>query len=532
MTVVLLTCLSMLCDAVFVPKKTDAAVLTLTAAGLIETFIMSAGATALTVKGLEGLKTAYDEYIGGTAAEQLEDVATEQIYLYSSNEPESSPDPDVSPSPDIADQVKGIYLTQKLFNYAKDFFQDFFGKEPEVPSSNYLVFNATEALSKINFGYSPQYDFLERWYDDTGYDFLNGSFFYDNGSKLYSIKYVHVDGDYGPFLYVRNSSSERVDVKLAQAAPGNNNLGDIADNGVYCITFNNKGELDGTSLVSRRGFSNCVVSSVNRSVYYSIPGTTIYDVSKGMNFYWSGSKMYRIISNSDGTYTYVDVNAPYVHCLDGYYNSVTDVYNDSDALTMINDRLDRIENYVRTEFPDEFPQIDYSELEVVQPNIQEIQTNYVAQYPMQQPDSLEVPSQYSDELDDVWQDAISNSNPDLAPDAAPGGNPSGTSAPDDDTSPGGSFEQPGDYALNLSDFFPFCIPSDIYMLFKGFAAEPESPSFELTLPTVSRSGGVSDNTFTIDLSILDPVASVVRVMEKIAFVFGLVVVTRKVVKGG
>lgn len=103
--------------------------------------------------------------------------------------------------------------------------------------------------------------------------------------------------------------------------------------------------------------------------------------------------------------------------------------------------------------------------------------------------------------------------------------------PDDEKTPS-EIGNLGNYALNLIDFFPFCIPRDVYLIMKYLDAEPQAPKFKWNIPTLNTGGKVEDHLVEIDLSLLNEVASIIRIMEKIAFIFGLVVLSRKIVKGG
>lgn len=81
----------------------------------------------------------------------------------------------------------------------------------------------------------------------------------------------------------------------------------------------------------------------------------------------------------------------------------------------------------------------------------------------------------------------------------------------------------GDYSLDLRDFFPFCIPYDIYALLSLLAAEPEAPYFEfdVDIPIIDFTWHI-----VIDLSPWDDVAAVLRTMELLLFIVGLGVATR------
>lgn len=82
------------------------------------------------------------------------------------------------------------------------------------------------------------------------------------------------------------------------------------------------------------------------------------------------------------------------------------------------------------------------------------------------------------------------------------------------------------YADNIQNVFPFCIPYDLRDMVKGLIAEREAPRIQWTFQ--SNLFGF-EYTFDIDLSEWDEVASILRLMELIAFVIGLAMVTRYII---
>lgn len=82
----------------------------------------------------------------------------------------------------------------------------------------------------------------------------------------------------------------------------------------------------------------------------------------------------------------------------------------------------------------------------------------------------------------------------------------------------------GDYTIDLTEFFPFCLPFDIYAFFELLAAEPEAPRFEweIQLPVMDE-----PYLFVVDLSPWNDIAQLLRNLELIAFIIGLCVVTRE-----
>lgn len=85
----------------------------------------------------------------------------------------------------------------------------------------------------------------------------------------------------------------------------------------------------------------------------------------------------------------------------------------------------------------------------------------------------------------------------------------------------------GDYTLALADFFPFCIPFDIYKMLSLLAADPVAPSF--TWQFYTPGGGTIP--IDVDLSGFNTVAAVLRAVETLAFCVGLGFVTKKLLFG-
>lgn len=86
---------------------------------------------------------------------------------------------------------------------------------------------------------------------------------------------------------------------------------------------------------------------------------------------------------------------------------------------------------------------------------------------------------------------------------------------------------PGKFAVDLKDFFPFCIPFDLYDFFSCLNADPVAPVIDWAIPLP----GGSSYPITIDLSIFDPVAKILRTMELLLFCVGLAFKTRDLIRG-
>lgn len=84
--------------------------------------------------------------------------------------------------------------------------------------------------------------------------------------------------------------------------------------------------------------------------------------------------------------------------------------------------------------------------------------------------------------------------------------------------------------LIFENKFPFCIPFDIYQFFAMFYVEKEAPHIVVPVP-FKGSNGVFSEDLTIDLSDYNYVSDVLRVMLYLLFIVGLMVATRRLIKG-
>lgn len=80
-----------------------------------------------------------------------------------------------------------------------------------------------------------------------------------------------------------------------------------------------------------------------------------------------------------------------------------------------------------------------------------------------------------------------------------------------------------DFSLDLRDFFPFCIPFDIYDMLNAFDADPVAPYFELEL----NLGVLGSFPIEIDFSVWNGAAEICRLFEFVCFCIGLAVGTKK-----
>lgn len=115
-------------------------------------------------------------------------------------------------------------------------------------------------------------------------------------------------------------------------------------------------------------------------------------------------------------------------------------------------------------------------------------------------------------------------NPNPEPDPEPDPEPSATATPTPGTG-GLPYTKP---VVDLSKFFPFCIPFDLIHLVQALDADPVAPKWTLKLepPQFPVEWEV-----TLDLSQFESLAKIFRTGETLLFVVGLILITRGIIKG-
>lgn len=73
--------------------------------------------------------------------------------------------------------------------------------------------------------------------------------------------------------------------------------------------------------------------------------------------------------------------------------------------------------------------------------------------------------------------------------------------------------------------FPFCLPFDLIDFIKVLDAPAEAPKFTIPFKYPTRSGTATYD-IVIDLSSFNSVAELLRDMECLAFIVGLIMITR------
>lgn len=108
----------------------------------------------------------------------------------------------------------------------------------------------------------------------------------------------------------------------------------------------------------------------------------------------------------------------------------------------------------------------------------------------------------------------------------PGTNPDPGTNPNPGTNPGtGVPSDIGKYQIDLKDFFPFCIPFDLYRFIEILCAEPEAPVFHWEFNVFGEL-----HSLDVDLSPWNPHAQLFRDAQVGLFIMGLLWITRKFIK--
>lgn len=111
-----------------------------------------------------------------------------------------------------------------------------------------------------------------------------------------------------------------------------------------------------------------------------------------------------------------------------------------------------------------------------------------------------------------------------APVTPPGSGGDGDKDPEPGTDPDKDMSS---YKVDLHTVFPFCIPFDFIALLRALDAEPEAPRFDfpVVIPALDYR-----ETVTLDMSVFDDVAEIIRLCETVSFIIFLMFATSKVIK--
>ena len=120
-------------------------------------------------------------------------------------------------------------------------------------------------------------------------------------------------------------------------------------------------------------------------------------------------------------------------------------------------------------------------------------------------------------------------SPDPSPDPDP--SPSPDPSPDPDPDAPATDEEAAKYTANLTTIFPFCIPFDLIRAFKVLSVDGEAPVYKI--PVQIKYGGYIDinESWDIDMSDFDMVVQIMRIIETLSFIVGLIMITRNLIRG-
>lgn len=200
----------------------------------------------------------------------------------------------------------------------------------------------------------------------------------------------------------------------------------------------------------------------------------------------------------------------------------------------------------------------------VHPDLQDTyKNNGKLEYPQQAPRPLQIPSgeQLADTVKKLNPEINPNYSPEIAPsyiqeliqqlqkqpDPNPNPNPNPNPDPNPDPDPDNPDpdnpdptpeEEVSPYKADLREIFPFCIPFDLIHLFKVFDAEPEAPVFkfpldlELDNPWTDEKVVDYHHEFEFDFSDYEDLIKLLRIIQIVAFITGLMMITRQqMIKG-
>ena len=131
---------------------------------------------------------------------------------------------------------------------------------------------------------------------------------------------------------------------------------------------------------------------------------------------------------------------------------------------------------------------------------------------------------------DPSPDPNPNPSPDPSPDPAPSPDPSPDPSPEPDPDAPATDEEAAQYTADLTTVFPFCIPFDLVRAFKVLSVEGEAPVYELPLQIDYKYIHI-DEAWSIDMSDFSSVIQIVRIMETLAFIVSLILLTRNIIRG-
>lgn len=127
---------------------------------------------------------------------------------------------------------------------------------------------------------------------------------------------------------------------------------------------------------------------------------------------------------------------------------------------------------------------------------------------------------------DIWQGSIADPMPEPDPDTGTDTDPDSGSGDDGSQDVPLTPDQLTPFVVDLRDFFPFCIPFDLFEFFQLLDADPVAPVFHWEIQDLA--GNVY--SIDIDLSAWDSTALFFRRLQLLVFTVGLAMASRKFIK--
>lgn len=413
----------------------------------------------------------------------------------------SDPEPPEDPNEILDTKVVGLAISKQLFDFAAGFYDYITDSETESvvgaainEASNqditYLPFPECFHFSSVdNPVYNPEsVELFQAKYSQFS---LEGNSFVQIYTPFSYDTFIVCSPDVSAYLYFR------IDRQVVYYGANTGIYGSGSGSGVSVYNFMRNLQTDELGFRIRSG---------SYTAYGDL--SEIY-ICGNVSFPYRNATY---VLNPDGSiYQVVDGEAslqvkPHLETAEGYLTSVKPIVG-----TNISGLIDAIGKAIADAYPDQAPVLTPEAINEIYNNVSNVYDNAVSNY--YNDTSYIDQSQYITNITNVYEQAIAD-NPAVDNPAIP------------DSPALGSIN---DYkAVGLSDVFPFCIPFDMYDLMTLLAAEPKAISFDYTFYMGEEIG---EYTYTVDLSVFDPVARVLRTMELMLYMFGLMLVTRSLIRG-
>ena len=478
-------------------EKTESAALTLTMAmlyGLGVSVKLSQDAINAGQSAYSFVKSKFYEWVGGTSAEQLDDSQYEEL---KSRFEVINSGSNIDPGGNIYFNATAVDLIRRFLNWLD--VSDY------IHSNNSSVIEGQNGtINNVSTFYGSSIGFV----DSTGFLGINqsGGRYYDSSPAVDCLVYryyVNVDGSVQiRYLIVNVDSGYQWQASNYDANGRFSSDGTIAynvRNGYrYCIHY----ERTGATLPNSVKFINSIDDTRGESTIIN----TFLDGGNGSIQVGGDSSEFEEGFNYEGDFDPSVLNNPDDNNLVVQPDLVQGL-QENNPNQQINipveqylEALKQILNQATNPqaVPEPIPAQDL-------PTLSPVPVDVPADLPLEWP--VELPS-----------------SPDATPDL-----PTDNTPVTDPSTPVQPVDALPELTFNLDEYFPFCIPFDIYNLLSKFSADPVTPEFDIGFTDPFSD---TDVTLHIDLHDWDSVASAIRTAELGAFIVGLAVASRSIFTRG